>query len=417
MRPLKQGEGKVVVGDGFWDRETELAEFIGRINSGAHQSLVAQRRMGKTSLMKETKRLLEDSHTCLFVDLQDCKDAADAIAELSGATQPFKSIVRKFAGCFGNIMDGVLDRIDSVGVSDIRIKVRSGLTSGNWPDKGDQLFEILSEAAASQPVVVMLDELSLLINRMLKRGGSSVIPEGRAEADEFMSWLRKNSIRHQGNVRLVIAGSIGLEPVLRQAGLSATINNFVPLELKPWDEQCAKDCLEALALEYEVKFAEGATNTMVDKLGCCIPHHVQMYFGHVYGYCKRRGVMECTSEDAETVYQSEMLGSRGHAELTHYEERLKQVVGDELLAMALEMVTVAAVSDCLTVEGLKVLQKEYGSEMEDVVEAQKEILWVLEHDGYLQHNNDEYVFVSRLLKDWWKNRHGAFFTPLSERGV
>ena len=31
------------------------------------------------------------------------------------------------------------------------------------------------------------------------------------------------------------------------------------------------------------------------------------------------------------VYQNEMLGTRGHAELTHYEERLKMVLGLDLL--------------------------------------------------------------------------------------
>ena len=54
MGKLKMGHSGVVAGERFWDRQKEIALFIERIDEGANQLLVAQRRMGKTSLMKET---------------------------------------------------------------------------------------------------------------------------------------------------------------------------------------------------------------------------------------------------------------------------------------------------------------------------------------------------------------------------
>ena len=47
--------------------------------------------------------------------------------------------------------------------------------------------------------------------------------------------------------------------------------------------------------------------------------------------------------------------------------------------------------------------------------AQHEILRVLEHDGYLERDGDGYRFVSRLVRDWWKNRHSFGYTPILER--
>ncbi len=35
-----------------------------------------------------------------------------------------------------------------------------------------------------------------------------------------MSWLRRNALRHRDHVRIVLTGSIGIEPILRQAGSS-----------------------------------------------------------------------------------------------------------------------------------------------------------------------------------------------------
>ena len=58
-----------------------------------------------------------------------------------------------------------------------------------------------------------------MVNRLLKGDDYRITPERRAEADRFMSWLRAASIRHQGKVRIVVSGSIGFEPILRQAQL------------------------------------------------------------------------------------------------------------------------------------------------------------------------------------------------------
>ena len=55
---VENGDWEWVEGDRFWGRETDLKIFIQRIDTGAHQLLIAQRRMGKTSLMKETARQL-----------------------------------------------------------------------------------------------------------------------------------------------------------------------------------------------------------------------------------------------------------------------------------------------------------------------------------------------------------------------
>ena len=66
---LKMAHGNWVDGDRFWGRQADLNLFISRIDDGAQQQLTAQRRMGKTSLMRETARQLKDQYHCIFVDL------------------------------------------------------------------------------------------------------------------------------------------------------------------------------------------------------------------------------------------------------------------------------------------------------------------------------------------------------------
>jgi len=407
---LKRAHGNWVVGDRFWDREEDLALFTRRIDEGAHLLLVAQRRMGKTSVMREAARRLAARYLCVFVDLQKAAGAPDAVVELSLAMHEHRPLWNRAKQVFSNI----LNKVEEVKLRDLGIRLRASLTAGNWAEKADQLLAIL--AAADKPVLLLLDEVAIAVNRMLKGEDFTITPERRAQVDEFMSWLRKSCTKHQGKVRVVISGSIGLEPILHQAHLSATINNLEPFELKAWDEATAVGCLEALANEYGVQFEDGVPAEMVRQLGCCIPHHVEMFFTHVYDRCVRRGSMVCSTGDIAEVYQSEMLGTRGHVELTHYEERLKQVLGDEVLPLGLEMLTEAAVTGHLGAEALAALQKDYTLAGRTVADVQKQILWVLEHEGYLKPGSQGYVFVSKLLRDWWENRHRLFFTAVSKRG-
>ncbi len=376
--------------------------------------LVAQRRMGKTSLMREMSQRLQGRYICLFVGLQKACDSRDAMVELSLAMRPYQSLWDKTKDVFSNILSTLFENIEKINFKDIGISLRAGLTAGNWKEKGDQLFSVI--ASEERPVILLMDEVPLMVNRMLKGEDFTITHERRSAVDEFMSWLRDNSLRHQNKVRIVVSGSIGFEPILNQARLSATINNFSPFELKPWDEPAAIDCLDALANEYGVKFKEGAEAAIVKRLGCCIPHHVQIFFTQVYERCTRRQRMEFYADEVNDIYESEMLGIRGHAELTHYEERLKIVLGPEIFPLALEMLTETAVAGCLGKESLMELRKGYTFREKSIQDAQEEIIRVLEHDGYIKQAAQGYVFESHLLRDWWLKRYGFFYVPVLKRG-
>ena len=411
---LKRAHGNYVVGERFWGRDRELELFIESLNEGAHLLLVAQRRMGKTSLMREAARRLEGQYFCIHADLQKARSAADAIVELSVATRPYASLWERTKDIFSNIIDQVSGRIESLQVDEVRVTLRSGLTGGDWQGKGDQLFAALAEA--DKPVAVFLDEVPLLVNRMLKGSDYKITPERIEQTDAFMSWLRENSIRHKERVRLVVAGSIGLEPILRQAGLSATVNTLTPFELGPWSDATAAGCLEALARQYGVPFQPEALTEVVSRLGVCIPHHVQMFFDHIYQVRKLHGFNQVTTEVVAQVYQERMLSIRGHAELSHMEERLRMVLGPETHPLALELLTTAAVEGLLTPEDAELLCREHRPEDPHRADTLREVLGILEHDGFLLRDDEHaYRFDSRLLKDWWAARFGFVFVRPSAR--
>ena len=232
-----------------------------------------------------------------------------------------------------------------------------------------------------------------------------------------MSWVRDNSIRHKEKVRIVITGSIGIEPGLRQADLSATLNTFNSFTLPPWSGEAAKGCLEALSNQYEIPFQPEAISLIIEKLGYLIPHHVQLFFDNIYTDWKRRRYQEVTPEHIDEVYNTQMLSIKGHAELSHMEERLKMAFGLEIYPVALEILTETAVKGYLESEAAMSICRGIEEFGRDPKATLREILEILQHDGYLEQEGDRFIFISHLLRDWWKRRFAFEYTPVLERRV
>ena len=90
---LRKAGSNWVAGDRFFDREAELEALTERVRDGTHTLLTAQRRMGKTSLVRELLRHLNDQgdYATIFVDLEASNDAADAVAEIAAQARPLRS--------------------------------------------------------------------------------------------------------------------------------------------------------------------------------------------------------------------------------------------------------------------------------------------------------------------------------------
>lgn len=225
MKRLIQAHGQWVEGETrFWNRQDEIRAFIEILDEGGSIHLVAQRRIGKTSLMREVSRRIGGEYACVHVDLQKATSPEDFIAALGTATRDHQSLWMKTREVFSNALSKFADRLDTLQVDEVALTIREGLVEGNWQAKGDRLLAALAES--ERPVVLFLDEVPVMVNRVLRGADNAMTPERIATTDAFLSWLRQNTLEHQGRVRIVVTGSIGFEPILREARLSATINNL-----------------------------------------------------------------------------------------------------------------------------------------------------------------------------------------------
>lgn len=370
-------EGRVgppVSGDLFFDREHEVAELLRLVRGGHHVLISAMRRIGKTSLMREVQRHLSADHLCVAVDVEGCRDATDALVELAAAVQPTKGLgERVLAG-----ITGAASKVQGTAIGPLHLQLRDALV-GDWKPRADAL--ITSLAGHDRRVVVFIDELAVLVQRMLHA-------QQAPEVDRFISWLRQATQHPDGRVSFVVAGSIGLEPILRRAGLSGQINTFTSFHLDPWDEATSIAALRALAAAREVAWHEAALRRAFALLGCGVPHHVQLFAQKaMFG---RRSEVDVAR--VEQVWRDDMIGPRGHPELSHVGERLRLVLAPAHVALAEEVLTHAA-------------QGAWRPGAATTPEL-REVLFVLEHDGYLRRTDEGWVFVSNLVRAWWQRQHG-----------
>ena len=160
---LRKAGANWVEGDRFYDREVDLEALTERVRDRTHTLLTAQRRIGKTSLVRELLRVLAEQGEFepIFVDLEASSTPEDAVAEIAVQSRRAHVAWDRIKSGFVNVLRDLGDRVDTLSLSDIQVKLRAGIDTGNWRQKGDEVFAAL--AGHNRPVVLAIDELPILV--------------------------------------------------------------------------------------------------------------------------------------------------------------------------------------------------------------------------------------------------------------
>lgn len=403
---MKSSTGRWVSGEDFFGRESELRILEKRVLDGNHTLLTGQRRMGKTSIARELgQRLQESGWNFLFADIEGATCVEDVIADMAQAAHPIRPISSRLASRMERLFS---QTVEEIGAPDFRVKIRAGLDSGNWRRHGEELIRDCSEH--NQPVLLVIDELPIFLNRLLSSEG------GAKKVEEFLSWLR-SAFQHSGarSPVLIVSGSIGLQPLVQRLGISDRINYLDPFRLGPWGRTTCVACFNHLANTCPISFEDGVADAVYDALGLGIPHHVQSFFARLHEYAVMNELTHVSKKDVDFVFQKSLLGPPGQNDLVHYESRLKDTLGSENHGIAMEILAETSIHGAFSTSARKCLEEQYDSVIASVSGRTSNVLEMLVHDGYLELKDCEYRFPSRLLKEWWAARFRGHYTPLEQR--
>lgn len=150
---MRSSTGRRVSGEDSLDRRGDLGSLRRLIQGGNHVLLTGQRRMGKTSIAQELgRRLGAEGRTHLFCDVEAARCPEDVITEMANAAHSVHSPMKRFRKRLGRWLG---DRIEEIGVSDFRAKVRAGIDAGNWKRHGGNLLRDCADR--KQQVLLVLD--------------------------------------------------------------------------------------------------------------------------------------------------------------------------------------------------------------------------------------------------------------------
>ncbi len=404
---MKSSTGRWVSGEDFFDREADIGNLKRQVLLRNHVLLSGQRRMGKTSIVRELGRELEkDGWTFLFADIEGANGPEDVVANIAQAAYPVRPVARRIASTMRHWFK---DNIEEIGALDFGIKIRAGLDSGNWKRHGEQLFRDCG--AQKEPTLLAIDELPIFLTRMLSNDGNA----NRVEA--FLSWMRNMvQILGKDGPTLIVSGSVGLEPLVRRLGMPDRINHFYPYRLGPWDRATSIKCFKTLAENNNLSMENGVAEAVYDALGVGIPHHVQSFFARLCDFLAREGKNRATLRDVDNVYRMELLGPSGQNDLMHYETRLRETFEDQGHTIAMKILAEAAIQKQFTPTAMRNLERSYRQIMGNAGQLIAEVMDILEHDGYLVPGDNGHCFASRLLQDWWEGRFRNHHAPLDFSG-
>ncbi|MCY4648201.1 MAG: ATP-binding protein [Gammaproteobacteria bacterium] len=237
---MKSSTGRWVSGDDFFDREGELKLLESRVRDGNHMVMTGQRRMGKTSILRELGRRMEQKGwVFLFADVEADRSEEDVITSLAKASHPVTPITSRLMRGMGRQLRTLAGKVDQVSALQFAVRFRAGLNAGNWRRHGEDL--IAHCAGHDHPVLIVIDEVPIFLVRLLDQ------EHGSRRVDEFLSWLR--AIFQKGDGRLptlILSGSIGIAPLVERLGISDRINYLDPIRLGPWSLEVAIRCFETL---------------------------------------------------------------------------------------------------------------------------------------------------------------------------
>jgi len=406
---MKSSTGHWVSGDDFFDREGELKLLESRVRDGNHMVMTGQRRMGKTSILRELGRRMEQKGwVFLFADVEADRSEEDVITSLATASHPVTPITSRLMRGMRRRLRTLAGKVDQVSASQFAVRFRAGLDSGNWRRHGEDLIGHC--AGHDHPVLIVIDEVPIFLVRLLDQ------EDGSRRVDQFLSWLR--AIFQKGDGRLptlILSGSIGIAPLVERLGISDRINYLESIRLGPWNLEVSVRCFETLTASYGLTADDGVARAVYEHLGTGVPQYVQSFFARLRDYVRIRDRNRITLDDVVEVYRTELLGPSGQNDLAHYETRLRDGLGDaHRYRLAMEILAEAAIQGTFTTDARRQLEKRHSKLVEDAPRQVTDTLAVLVHDEYIEAHPEGHRFIMKLLRDWWKARFRHHYRPLVE---
>jgi len=380
--------GSPVEGENFYGREKELSFAWSKVLKGNSLILSAPRRVGKSSF---AKKLLENAKkenwNTLEINLEEVSSEigfVNLLIEKLQAANWWQSSMSKAERLFGQILESIKP---SIGFGETKVSVEWSHT------KIDVYQKLKGLINHEEDTLIMVDELTILLNRLLKN------ENGKQDVEFFLNWLRSFRQVSGTKIRWVFCSSIGIENFTSMHNLSYALNDVTTFKIDEYNIAEAYKFVEELANSEAVQFTKEDINFILQLLGWNLPYFIQILFSNINQLIQVQG--KTTSTDTINEAYTQLI-SESH--LNTWDERLNEYGEYEIYVRFI----LKNLSTSKEGAGRAVLFSLLFAKINDEDKTEFvlcKLLQMLQNDGYLiLKKNSNYIFRSPLLRDFWNNR-------------
>ena len=366
----------------------------------------AERRVGKTTVMKKMAAEPRDGWQVVFIDLE-------GVASPEGFAEALLSKIRPLmpAGQAGQQwFQKILETVSGTEIGGV-IKLPEFSKIG-WRPTIEKAFEGICSQSSGAKLLILFDELPYMLQKIAVYG--SQVANGENAALEMLDTLRAVRGKHKQNLRMIFAGSVGLHHVISE--LRGEVFASQPVNDMPLVEIRSLELVDAIALANRLLVAE-AVNVSKETSLEALSHSLATETDRVPFYLERviarlaeldRPVL---LDDVRIMVNNHLTDDFDHWEMDHFRERLKiyytgnlQDVNGKTIPrskIAIEVLDyVATQTEPQTIEQVwQALKAKFALTDRDIVVR---FLKLLSQDHYLiSDESKRYSFRFPLIQKWW----------------
>ena len=365
----------------------QLWRILGR------QSLVlsAERRMGKTCIVKKMVAESPQDKLCIYRDLEGIRTPLEFVQTVFDDVENYLGPMNRTA----KRVRGFLTQLSGAEVGGI-IKIPD-IAASHWKTLLTRTIEDLVEHQ-DQIVILFWDEMPLMLYNIKKRASEDV-------AMEVLDTLRSLRQNH-AKVRMIFTGSIGLHNVissLKQSGYANDpTNDMDTIDVPPLSSVDAEKlaCLLLEGEDIETDDLQAVTRTIAETVDG-MPYFIH----HVVDEMVVRGGVVNVDTVSEIV-DTHLTEANDRWHLRYYRERIDIYYEETERPFALNLLDVLSVADePLVFDELFNLLKSR-METEDS-ETTRNVLALLQRDHYVvQQTDGKFQFRFPIIQRWWRIHRG-----------
>jgi AAA+ ATPase superfamily predicted ATPase len=361
--------------------------------------LTAERRIGKTTIIKQMKKNPQANFLPIYRDLEKVVSPAEFVSNILTDISAYRGGLKWVEGLFGRLSKNFAGwQIGNI------IKIPETSTD-RWKEILEDAIEYVmthplsiddwDAGQSGKQIIFFWDELPMMLDNLLKREHGALV------AMEVLDTLR--ALRQTySQLRMVYTGSIGLHHViskLKDAGYNnAPTNDMYTCDLQPLDPSDA--------IELTTRLLEGENIATTDRSAVAKEisqqvDRIPFYIHH--SILKLKSLRQEISPNIVKEQIDLALCDPNPWDMNHYQDRIKTYYLDGSKEIAM------AILDTLAVEaiGLSLEQiRDRNLAIQDL-EMLRTVLKLLWQDGYLVMNTDRtYSFRYGLIQRYWQYQRG-----------